>query len=203
MRSNPPIFPCRVLCADTLVDLEPMRALDRRALVAFVATLPVDDLLFVARDLRHPKVIDAWMRALDAGRMQSLIARDAGNTVLGCTAIITDGLSWSRHVCELRVIISPVGRGKGVGRALLRACFAQALALGFTKLTAQMIANEGAAMALFEELGFRREALLRNHVRARDGRVRDLVLLSFDVEDSESAGRTVVDAQRGAIEAVS
>ena len=46
-----------------------MTGADRAALVGFVASLSAHDLLFVPRDLGHPKVIDAWMRSLDAGEL--------------------------------------------------------------------------------------------------------------------------------------
>ena len=158
-----------------------MTAADRDALVAFVATLPPHDLLFLPRDIGHPKVVEAWIRALDSGELTSLVARD-GAAMVGCTAIFTDELSWSRHVGELRVLVAPDWRGRGLGRTLIQECFAQALELGLRKLVAQMTVDQRSAIALFEELGFRAEALLGKHVADREGTLHDLVLLGHDVE---------------------
>src|SRR5436190_14462398 len=108
------------------------------------------------------------MHSLDAGELTSLVARD-GDKVVGCSAIFTDDLSWSRHVGELRVLLDPAWRGKGLGRALMQECFAQALELGLTKVVAQMTTDQRAAITVFEELGFRAEALLARHVRDRSG----------------------------------
>jgi L-amino acid N-acyltransferase YncA len=174
-------YPRRIACGSAQIEVSRMRSIDREALVGFVASLPAEDLLFVPRDITHPKVIDAWMRALDRGDMASLIARD-GNTVVGCTAIMTDALGWSRHVGELRVLVSPAGRGKGLGRALIQECFAQAIELGLKKLVAQMTTSQRGAIAIFEDLGFRPEALLHHHVATRDGQMHDLVVLSHDVD---------------------
>jgi RimJ/RimL family protein N-acetyltransferase len=135
----------------------------------------------VPRDLGHPKVVDAWMRSLDSGELVSLVARSAGEMV-GCTAIFVDALSWSKHVGELRVLVGPAWRGRGLGRALIQECFAQALELGLTKLVAQMTVDQRAAIAVFEELGFRAEALLAKHVADREGELHDLVLLAHDVD---------------------
>ena len=96
------------------------------------------------------------MRALDGNDVTSLIARDRDATVVGCTAIVTDDLSWSRHVGQLRVLVSPAVRGTGLGRALIQECFAQALERGLKKLVAQMTTDQGAAIAVFEELSFGR-----------------------------------------------
>ena len=173
-------YPRTAACGESQVEIALMTAGDRAALVEFVAGLAVQDLLFVPRDLGHPKVVDAWMRSLASGELSSLVARHEG-AMVGCTAIVTDDLSWSRHVGELRVLVAPGWRGRGLGRVLIQECFAQALELGLKKLVAQMTADQRAAVAVFEELGFRAEAVLRNHVADRDGKLHHLVLLSHDV----------------------
>jgi len=181
MSSDERIYPRTAACGDAQVEIARMTAADRSTLVDFVATLPVHDLLFVPRDLTHPKVVDAWMRSLASGELTSLVARHRG-AMVGCTAIVVDELSWSKHVGELRVLVSPDWRGRGLGRALIQECFAQALELGLKKLVAQMTVDQRAAITLFEELGFRAEALLAGHVADRDGRLNDLVLLSHNVD---------------------
>lgn len=174
-------YPRHVDCGGSQFEIARMTSGDRTAIVAFVAALPEHDLLFVPRDITHPKVIDAWMQALDSDDVASLIARD-GNVVVGCTAIVTDPLSWSRHVGQMRVLVSPSVRGVGLGRALIQECFAQALDFGLKKLVAQMTTDQRAAIAVFEELSFRPESLLYQHIADRKGRMHDLVVLSHDVD---------------------
>ena len=65
-------------------------------------------------------------------------------------------------------------------RDLLEAAFAIAGRRGLTKLTAQMTPDQSGSIALFESLGFRGEALLKDHVRDREGVLHDLVILSHD-----------------------
>ncbi|MFT3816090.1 MAG: GNAT family N-acetyltransferase [Rubrivivax sp.] len=180
MNEAPRSYPRLIDCGGAQVEIARMGTGDRQALVALVATLSPHDLLFLRRDISHPKVLDAWMQALDAGGLASLVAWD-GSRMIGCTAIFTDELSWSPHVGELRVLLDPGWRGKGLGRVLMQECFVQALELGLTKLVAQMTTDQRAAIAVFEELGFQAEALLARHVRDRDGALHDLVLLSHDV----------------------
>ena len=174
-------YPRTVVCGDAEVEIARMTAADRAALVDFVAALPAHDLLFVPRDLGHPKVVDAWMRSLEAGQMVSLVVRYRA-AMVGCTAILVDELSWSKHVGELRVLVAPDWRGRGLGRVLIQECFAQALELGLKKLVAQMTVDQRPAVAVFEELGFRAEALLARHVADREGKLHDLVLLGHDVD---------------------
>ena len=65
-------------------------------------------------------------------------------------------------------------RGQGVGRALSQETFALGLGAGLEKLSVQMTVDQQAAIALFESLGFKAEALLREHVRDIDGRKHDI-----------------------------
>ena len=153
---------------------------DGAAVLAFAQKLTAHDLLFLRRDISQPKVVAAWMEATGLGRIVTVLAtRDSA--VLGCATIVRDELSWSRHVGELRVILEPGARGQGLGQTLTQECFALALELGVEKLTAQMTVDQRGAIGVFEGLGFRAEALLHDHVKDRDGKTHDIVILSHDV----------------------
>ena len=185
MNESAHTLPERLHFDGTTLELARLQPGDAQALADFAAQLPAHDLLFLRRDISHPKVIAAWMQSIAEGRLHSLAVREAG-VLVGCSAIVVDALSWSRHVGELRVLVAPVWRGRGLGRLLVQQCFAQALDLGLEKLVAQMTVDQVAAIAVFEELGFRAEALLRDHVKDRDGQLHDLALLSHDVAAVQS-----------------
>ena len=178
-------YPRTVSCNGAKTELHLMSADDTADLKTFIASLPEHDLLFLSRDITHPKVIEAWIAAIPEGRVKSLVARENG-VIVGCTAIILHELSWCRHVGELRVLVSPSWRGKGLGRVLIQECFIQALELGLAKLCVQMTVDQRAAIAGFEGIGFRAEALFRNHVKDRDGKLHDLAVLSHDVGEVQS-----------------
>ena len=166
-----------------------IRAFERSDVVAvgqFAAALPAHDLLFLSRDIQHARVIEAWAQSIADGEIESLIALD-GSTVVATTAIVRDPLGWSPHVAEIRVLVSPTMRGHGLGRLLLDGSIALAGERGATKLTARMTPDQRGAIALFEESGFRGEAMLRDHVRDRDGKVFDLAILSLDLRRSRNA----------------
>lgn len=156
---------------------------DRDRVAAFAQTLDEHDLLFLGRDLKHPRVIEAWLDAIGEGWIDSLVAEDLdapGKPVVGTAALVRDPLGWSAHVGEVRLLVAPDRRGAGVGRDLLEAVFAVAHAHGLTKLSARMTPDQTGSVALFESLGFRAEALLKDQVRGRNGRSHDLAILSHD-----------------------
>jgi L-amino acid N-acyltransferase YncA len=161
------------------VSIRPFARADAAAVGAFAASLPEHDLLFLSRDIKHARVIEAWLEAVNAGEIESLLAvSDDG--VIATTAIVKDTLGWSPHVAEIRLLVSPSMRGKGLGRALLDASIRLAVESGATKLTARMTPDQRGAITLFEETGFRTEAMLRDHVKDRSGAVHDLAILSLD-----------------------
>jgi len=175
---------------DTTITIRPFSRDDAAAVAAFAESLPEHDLLFLSRDIKHARVIEAWVDAIAAGEIDSLIASD-GDRVVATTAIVRDPLGWSAHVAEVRLLVSPMLRGKGLGRALLDASIALAADGGATKLTARMTPDQRGAITLFEEAGFRGEAMLRDHVRGRDGQFHDLAILSLDLS-REAARRAAL-----------
>ena len=149
------------------------------ALARFAAIMPPHDLLFLARDIREHRVLEAWIAAVETGEVDSLVALTGGE-IVATTASVCDRLSWSRHVTEIRLLVAPAFRNKGLGRRLLERSVARACEAGATKLTARMTPDQTGAITLFEECGFRAEALLRNHVCDADGKCHDLALLALD-----------------------
>ncbi|MEJ0048935.1 MAG: GNAT family N-acetyltransferase [Rhodospirillales bacterium] len=173
-------FPKTVPVDGGSVELRLMTAADEARVLAFAQRLPTHDLLFLPRDITQPKVLAAWVRAIEGGSMTTLLACQ-GEAVVGCAAIFRDPHSWSPHVGELRVVTLPSVRGSGVGRALIQHCFALMLQTGIEKIMAHMTIDQQGAIAVFESLGFRSEGLLREHVQDRDGKRHDIVILSHDV----------------------
>ncbi len=165
--------------------LRTLRRTDREAMLAFTASLPEHDLLFLRIDITDADVIDAWLDNVDLGSIVTIIA-ERGGRILGYGSLHMANAQWSRHVGELRVLIGEELRGKGLGRALTEAIFAQALDHGIEKMVAQMTIDQKGAIATFEELGFRPEALLRDHVKDRLGEKHDLLVYSHDVSGFES-----------------
>ena len=162
------------------IEFRLMAQADEAAVLAFAQKLPTHDLLFLPRNISQPKVLSAWIKEIERGSIISLLAVKSGR-VVGCGTIVRDSHSWSPHVGEIRNVISPDVRGLGVGRALSQETFALALGSGLEKLLVQMTVDQTGAIAIFEGLGFKAEALLHDHVRDLDGKKHDIVVLAHNV----------------------
>jgi GNAT superfamily N-acetyltransferase len=173
-------YPLHVTTEAGDIKFRMMEGADEVAVLEFARKLPVHDLLFLPRNISEPKVLSAWIKEIERGSITSLLAMKSGR-VVGCGTIVRDALSWSPHVGEIRMVVSTDVRGLGVGRALSQETFALALSVGLEKLLVQMTVDQTGAIAIFEGLGFKAEALLHDHVRDLAGKKHDIVVLAHDV----------------------
>ena len=180
MSSETRSYPRRAATEAGEIEIRLMSQADEAAVLAFAQNLPVHDLLFLPRDISEPKVLGAWVKEIERGAITSLLAVK-GDKVVGCGTLVRDPQSWSPHVGEIRNVVSSDVRGQGVGRALSQETFALALSAGLEKLMVQMTVDQTGAIAIFEGLGFKAEALLRDHVKDKTGRNHDIVVLGHNV----------------------
>jgi RimJ/RimL family protein N-acetyltransferase len=173
--------PHTVTLGGKTITLRPFVRADADALVAFAAKMPLHDLLFLSRDIREPRVVSAWLDQIAGGQITSTLALDETGAIVGCTALVRDEYSWSRHVGDVRLLLLPEGRGTGLGRVLAEHCIATARDLGLAKLTVRMTPDQGAALKVFEDMGFRPEALLRDHVQDSAGVTHDIAIMALDL----------------------
>jgi len=160
------------------MDIRRLEPEDQPALERFLAGIPEGDRTFFKEDVSDPAVVAAWSR-LGAARS---VAVDDG-VVLGYVGVFPLQ-GWSSHVGEVRVVVDPEHRGRGIGRALSQHALLASLGLGLGKMVVEVVADQQATIAMFRSLGFHPEALLGDHVRDRTGELRDLMVLAHSVDAS-------------------
>src|SRR4051794_11633654 len=163
------------------MEFRPIAAGDEPALQRFFARIPEADRTFLKEDVDDPDIAAAWARPGSA----RTIAVDAGEVVGSVAVVPLHG--WSSHVGEVRLVVDPEQRGRGIGRGLARQAVIDAVDLELKKLVVEVIADQTALIGMFRALGFDAEALLADHVRDRNGEVRDLLVLANDVESQFAA----------------
>ncbi len=175
-------YPARLELNGQTIELRPMTAQHAEGMLAFARGLPPHDLLFLPRDITRPEVVSEWVEDLEADRYVTILAL-RGKEIIGYTTVASEGLDWTRHVAELRVLVSPSARGLRLGRVLTEQAFALAGQRGVRKMLAQMTTDQHAAIRVFDHLGFVKEGRLRNQLIDRDGQLHDLQIMSLDVDE--------------------
>ena len=158
---------------------------DLDALMDFFGRVPESERTFFKEPVLDRPTVEGWLTT-DRGR-RALAVEDG--RVVGYVAVIRLA-GWSDHVGEVRLVVDPQQRGRGLGRDLARWALLQALECGLSKLSVEVVADQEGACAMFGALGFQAEGLLRDHVRDGDGALRDLVLFAHPVADQWAAMET-------------
>ena len=89
-------YPRTIECGGEEILLERLNSLDSDEVRRFSTTLSDHDLLFLSRDIREPKVVEAWSRSLGTNDLVTIAAKRQGE-IVGTTAVVTDKHSWSQN----------------------------------------------------------------------------------------------------------
>lgn len=174
-------YPKRFILKDgTEVEITPMKKEHRDLLLEFFRSLPETDRLYLRDDVTKEETIDKWIKNLNYERVLPLL-------VFSQNKIIADGTlhrseySWDSHVGEIRLVVHPSFRKKGVGMLVARELYSFAMRVGLEKIIARMMESQKTAITIFEKLGFKKEAVLKNHVKDAKGMKHNMVIMSNDV----------------------
>jgi len=161
------------------VVLKPMTHSDADALLHFFNRVPPEDWYYLKEEVTSPKVIQRWAAELDYDRALPLLAWVNERVVADASLHRTRSLA-RHHVGEIRVVVEPEYRNRGLGSALMRELAGVATRRGLERLFIEMVSEgEERAIKVAESLGFVRLAVLPKHAKDLDGNYRDIVLLEM------------------------
>jgi ribosomal protein S18 acetylase RimI-like enzyme len=118
---------------------------------------------------------------------QFLVAEDTGGTVVGYVRLVPPTpLACNRHVRQIQgLAVDDRARGRGVGRALVRAACDEARRQGARRITLRVLAHNTPARTLYEAEGFTVEGVLPGEFHL-DGRYVDDVLMGRSLGPAEA-----------------
>jgi ribosomal protein S18 acetylase RimI-like enzyme len=126
----------------------------------------------VAREKRYLAQIEALPLASIEGFVKASVANDAiqffaldQQQVVGWADVFPAWAHAVSHCGSLGMGIHPHYRRQGLGRRLLAACIAKAWAKGLTRRELEARADNAPAIALYQQFGFRHEALKASAMR--------------------------------------
>ena len=172
------------------MEIRPIEPEDARVLSRFFERIPESDRTFLKEDVGDPRILEDWVQP---GPGRTVALEDA--EVVGALAVVPL-VGWSSHVGEIRLVVDPEHRGRGIGRRLARQAVLDAVDMGLGKLVVEVISDQGPLIAMFRGLGFEPEALLTDHVRDRSGQTRDLIVLANSVDEQFAALSTAGVAEQ-------
>jgi ribosomal protein S18 acetylase RimI-like enzyme len=169
-----------------MTEVRRLAAGDERALADFLAAVPPGDRTFIKEEVTDPDVPRTWTS--DESTFRAVAVDDGA--ILGMVAV-SPGVGWSSHVGDLRLVVHPGHRRRGLGSQLAREAVIEAVRMGLRKIVVEVVAEQQAAAAMFLALGFEPEALLRDQIRDREGELRDVLVLAHRMDSNWSGLATL------------
>ena len=122
-----------------------------------------------------------YLRAVRRSPHAAVLVAEGRDGIVGRLSIARDPHPASRHVADVGLMVARAARRHGIGRALMRAAEAWARDAGVAKIELHVFPYNGAAIALYESLGYAREGFRRRHYR-RGREFLDAVLMAKYLE---------------------
>lgn len=161
------------------VTIRPLERGDEEALLEFFLGIPEDERFFLKDDVTAPELIARWVDELDYRRALPLLAWAGGKVVADAVLVRRRGPSRD-HIGEIRIVVAPALRNRGLGSAIIRELCDIADDAGLEKVFFEVVAEkEAEAMKAAEWSGFLRVCTVEGGARDQEGRHYDVVILAL------------------------
>ena len=174
-------YPQKVSLKDgTELVLKAMNKQDERALLDFFEGLEDADRLYLRNDVSSYRVVREWFNNLNYNRVFPLLAIYDDRIVANAT-LHRKPFGWMRHVGEIRIVVSPEFRSRGLARIMFTELIHTAEEAGLDKLTAEMAVSQTGAIEVFRKMGFKDETILKGYIRDAKDEVHDLLIMTLEI----------------------
>lgn len=162
--------------------IRPARPRDAGALVALAEDVAAEPQGWLISDggWRTAGEERRYLRAIRRYRDAAVFVAEVDDEIVGRLSVGRDPHPASRHVADLGLMVAAGFRRRGIGRSLLEQAVAWAREVGVRKLELHVFPHNEAAIALYENFGFRREGYRKAHYRRGRDFV-DAILMAYDV----------------------
>ena len=171
----------KVLKDGSVVTLRPMVHEDEERLMEFFSGIPEHERIYLRNDVINPELIHQWVENIDYERVLPILAITEDGRIVGNGTLHREGYSWNRHVGNIRLTVLPEYRRKGLARILVGELYANALTTDLEKIVAEIVFLQEDVRLSFNQLGFRTEAVLKDHHRDPRGKKHDVIIISNDI----------------------
>lgn len=166
----------------TRVILRPFENEDLEGLLRFFSKVPRSDLLIYKDDVREWESVESWFTSSIYKKVFQLVALKESEIVAKGT-LHKEGLYW-RYAAEIKLIVDPDYRGRGLGSQMFKTLLAEGLKHSFEKIIVRFTRDNKSFTRMLDHFGFKPEAVLNCYVKSEEtGEHKDLVIASYNLED--------------------
>ena len=167
------------------VTIRPLRSDDADALLQFFLRTPEEDRFYLNNDVTSPEVIAEFTRNISLDVAIPLVAVSDDKIVADST-LHRSRRAARRHVGELRIVVDPDYRGRGLGARLIDELIQLGVDLELERLVFELVdRRETPAIQAARAAGFEVVATLEGRVRDIYGITQSLVILELTLEEDD------------------
>ncbi|MGB2692327.1 MAG: GNAT family N-acetyltransferase [Thermodesulfobacteriota bacterium] len=166
----------------TKVVARPIEPNDIGDLSELYTRIPRSDLLIYKDDVTNWANLKSWFTGTNYGKVFQLAAV-SDDKIVAKGSLHSEGLLWS-HAAELKLIVDPEYRGKGLGSQLFNLLLYEGLKRRFQKIIVRYISDNSSFTKILDHYGFKPETVLRCYLKDEiSGMAKDLIIASFSLEN--------------------
>ena len=173
-----------VLKDSTRVIIRPILEGDLKFVHKFFTKIPKVDLLIYKDDVTKWESLENWFLSPNYKKVVELVSLKK-NEVLAKGTLHSEGLYWP-HAAELKLIVHPKYRGKGLGSEMFNLLLFEGLKHHFQKIIVRYIPDNLSFTKILGRYGFEPETILNYYVLDEvTNEQKDLVIASYDLQNWE------------------
>jgi L-amino acid N-acyltransferase YncA len=159
--------------------LRPVVREDEQLLIDFFSRIPEEERWFLRDNMDDPKVVHEWIQNLDFDKIVPLVAvTEADKAIIANVRLHRRPAECLKHIAHLRIMVDPAYRAQRLGTWMLLDAIRLATSLGIEKLVAEFVEGvEQPAINAARKLDFVQQAVLKDYVKDRQGRYRNLIIM--------------------------
>lgn len=160
---------------------EPRQPVDADRIYQFLSELPSSLRNYLRYDVVERELFDLRMAQFDGSNHWRLLAEVDGQ-ILAEATMDREPFGWTRHVAELRAVVSPTATDLGLRVLLLHELVSIAQGAGIGRVFTEVLAEHSDLIKALTDIGFTNEAVRRKFARDLQGRLHDVVVMSNDLD---------------------
>ncbi len=179
------MYPKVVRCKNLLsVMIQPLEHHHVHALVDMLKALPPEEQALLPCDINDPEYPSQIHQQLDDGSVHRLVAWHGTQEILGSLAMYPGSARWVQHTARITQVTHPAFRRAGIGMVLLDEVLNMAEDHGIKKVYSELTDMHKIAISMVKGIGFKREAVLKEHMLDDAGNAHNLYIYALSVEDA-------------------
>ena len=175
-------YPILISLSDkTEVEVKEYDDKDNYGVISFLNEIPQADFLIYKQDVCEQENPGVWFIDKNKEKLFEIISV-FDKKVIGIGTLHKEGIYW-QNSAELKILIDPKHRGKGLGSVMFNLLLQQGLSIKIQKIIVRYLASNQNFIRILRHYNFQPETLLNQYIMDDEKHYKDLIIASFNLDE--------------------